>query len=207
MNEEKPLKIKLEYELEVRDKNGKLISQTKGESHSFVKNFIRTLRALWAITTVNITDTGGLAKTFRGSWYHGANALTEYPYDANAGASVDTYGILVGSSDAPFGRDNYCLGSKISHGTGAGQLVYGAMSFEDVADADSTSYFRMTRTFTNNSGASVVVKELGIALRQYINVDGYTPFYFLILRDVLTSPSSVPDGATLTVRYKMQITY
>jgi hypothetical protein len=200
-------KIRVEYEAEVRDKNGKLISQIKGESHSFVKNFLRFLRALWGATTVTITNTGGGTASIRGTWYQSAPS-TNFPFDANAGLGTDAYGIQVGSSDAPFSRDNYSLGSKISHGTGSGQLVYGAMSFEDVADADGSSYLRLTRTFTNNSGASVTVKEIGIALRQSIYADStYYLIYFLIARDVLTSPSSVPDGATFTVRYRIQISY
>jgi hypothetical protein len=208
MNEEKPLKIKLEYELEVRDKNGKLISRKKGESHSFVKNFIQILRALLGGTSVSINDTGGASRTFRGAWSHLASSWTENPCNANAPAGNDTYGIQVGSSDAVFSKDNYSLGSKISHGTGSGQLLYGASTFETVTDTDTSSYFRITRVFTNNSGASVTVKELGIVIMHSVLADSTTyTYYFLILRDVLTSPSSVPDGATLTVRYKMQISY
>jgi len=208
MNEEKPLKIKLEYELEVRDKNGKLISRKKGESHSFVKNFIQILRAFLGASSVSINDTGGASRAFRGYWTHSAYVYTEYPFDANAGAGTDAYGIQVGGSDAVFSKDNYSLGSKISHGMGSGQLLYGASTFESVTDTDTSSYFRITRAFTNNSGASVTVKEIGIVVRQNIVTDGATYlYYFLIVRDVLTSPSSVPDGATLTVRYKIQISY
>jgi len=114
----------------------------------------------------------------------------------------------VGGSDAVFSKNDYSLGSKISHGTGSGQLLYGASTFETVTDTDTTSYFRITRVFTNNSGASVTVKEIGIVIMHSIVSDStsYTA-YFLIVRDVLTSPSSVPDGATLTVRYKIQISY
>ena len=51
---------------------------------------------------------------------------------------------------------------------------------------------------------TVTVKEIGIVV---FNDWGSTHKYFLIIRDVLSSPSSVPDGASLTVRYRIYITY
>ncbi|MEM1562947.1 MAG: hypothetical protein QW734_07900 [Candidatus Bathyarchaeia archaeon] len=203
----KNLKLSLEYEVEVRDKNGQLLDHKKGESHTWVKNFIQVLKAYFSAGSEIITDTSGASRTVKGYVWAGATG-DFYFLSANAPANNDAYGIQVGGSDAPFSRTQYALGSKISHGTGSGQLVYGASTVESVVDEDTASSFRITRVFTNNSGASVVVREIGIAI-YYRVVDGSTAVsvYFLAVRDLLPSPSSIPDGATMTVRYKVRVSY
>ncbi|MEM2612441.1 MAG: hypothetical protein QXJ45_07495, partial [Thermoproteota archaeon] len=44
--------LNLEYEIEVRDKNGELISYRREQSHSLVKNFALILQSLMAGTLV-----------------------------------------------------------------------------------------------------------------------------------------------------------
>jgi len=199
----KGVTIGVEYELEIRDKHGKLLSKVKGLSHSFVKHFILILRAMayGGTTKASLTDTAGNGRqqTFTST----ASQPLE-PLDINGEANDDTHGIVVGDSDIAFDKLQYNLQGKISHGSGAGQLVYNASTVESVTDTDNESYFRVIRTFTNNSGATITVKEIGIVARAHY--DGNT-WYFLIARDVLASPQSVPDGASLTVRYRIYITY
>ena len=121
-----------------------------------------------------------------------------------ADAGVDTYGLLVGSGDAEVTVDDVDLDEPISHGTGAGQLVYNATSEEDVETSGLESSVRYTRTFTNNSGAMVTVKEIGIAFEH--KPYGAEAWHALVCRDVLPSPTSIPDGATFTLRYTFKVT-
>jgi len=97
------------------------------------------------------------------------------------------------------------LGSKIGHGTGSGQLLYNPMTFEDITNpSGNILQFRMTRVFTNNSGADITVKEFGLLAKGKDNTDN--PRSFLIARDVLSEPITIPDGYSLTLRYIVKIT-
>jgi hypothetical protein len=202
-NRDRGIHMGLAYEIEVRDKNGQLLSLCKGDNDPFTRAWIRLLRTatLGGGAAVSLLDTTGTSRNFYGS----TTASMAFVFiNMNAGSGDVNYGVRVGTSDTAFSKDQYELQAKIGHGTGAGQLVYGATSIEDYADEDSTTRFRVTRTFTNNSGAVITVKEIGIAIDMQI---GSTHYYGLISRDVLTSPQSVPDGATLTVRYRFYISY
>jgi hypothetical protein len=194
------------YQLEVRDKNGKLLSLTKGASHSFVRNWIRILHCMIkpkhnTVSTVVLKDTSNADKTCYGS---SSGAEIRSVIACGADAADASYGIVVGSSDLAFDKTHYNLQGKIAHGSGAGQLVYGAMAVEDYSEIDTQARFRMTRTFTNSTGSTVTVKEIGIV---FINYTTVTQQDILMARDVLTSPQAIPDGATLTARYTLYYSY
>ncbi|MEM2446864.1 MAG: hypothetical protein QW734_09420 [Candidatus Bathyarchaeia archaeon] len=204
---EKGTTIGCDYEVEVRDKDGKLLDKRKGVSHTWVRIYTRFLRELFANVAGNtrsfsVIDTGGVVR----SAYSATGGTPTYnvAFGARAPSNTDAYGIQVGSSDIPYSRDHYSLQAKITHGTGAGQLLYGEVTVEDVELEDTTERFRIVRAFTNSSGASVTVKEIGIVV---VNQYSSSYYYFLFARDVLPSPISVPDGASLTVRYRIFVSY
>jgi hypothetical protein len=187
-------------EFEVRDKNGKLIQKGKFPAKSWVGNIIRLLNMLWktwvSSTTGNVSyynlpsvllDT---TNTLRG-FAIGPGASGYFGGAAPAGDT--SAGILLGTSDTPVSLAQYNLLGLISHGTGSGQLSYGATVVEDLT-IGATYYFRIIRTFTNNSGASITVREIGLFLKPH-------PYSYMFARDVPTSPITIPDGSTLTVRY------
>jgi hypothetical protein len=192
-------------EYEVRDKNGKLIEKGKFPAKSWVGNIVGLLSALislwggassgwYAINTrSDITDTGGTARSIA----LGSNTGATLGGCAPAGDT--SAGIVLGSSDTPVSLGQYSLGALITHGTGSGQLTYGATNVETLTK-NTTWLFRIVRTFTNNSGASVTVREIGLYVRfGMLSSPGY--YSCMLARDVPTSPISVPNGSTLTVRY------
>jgi hypothetical protein len=209
MNKEKELKLGLEYEVEVRDKNGKLISRHHGKSHSWLKQFIQMMMAEWqyaygggnppSVTIVDETGTGRYLPP------PSLNYFNQCAWAINAPAGSSEYGVKVGAGDTPNSLTTYALASPINHGTASGQLVYGALTIESVINPSGNDLtFRITRVFTNNSGASVTVKEIGISTKRYDQSSIARTFLFV--RDVLPSPTNVPDGASLTIRYTVKIT-
>jgi hypothetical protein len=197
---EKPLEI--EWEIEVKDKNGKLLENKKGPSKSLLANFLRMLYGLFAGVTgsgyISILDTSGTGRSYPTCYG------TSWPIARVVASANDAnHGILVGSGDAAVDPDQYALASKIANGTGSGQLVYNAVTHESPVVSGMDTTYRITRTFTNNSGSSITIKEIGIAIADGISGILY---YFLIVRDVLPSPSNVPDGATFTCRYTLKVT-
>ncbi len=192
--------ISAELEIEVRDREGRLLEYRKQESKSFVKQFIDALYGIMKASTVHddiieIKKTDGVMGHFPI-----LTSTTDPLFKAEAGAGDDRYGILVGNSDEAVAYDDYNLKGKISNGTGAGQLSYGATTIETPYKEGTEYKFRITRGFVNNSGASITVKEVGLACCWYAESED-----FLAIRDVLATPTSIPDGASLAVRYYIKV--
>jgi len=220
--------LKLYLECEIRDKNGKLLSKYKKESESLLKNFMVILQAVFntsviktspignqnTVYTVTVKDTSGASKSVGvGVVFYNYVSSTNYwiflPLTINAPQNDDTYGIQVGSSPASVSRDDYMLGGKILSGSGNAQLVYGAMTVEIPDGIPPDTVFRAIRTFTNNTSDNITVYEIGLVIANQVASNQSTlpaPIYVLIARDVLTSPQTIPPGATLTVRYIFKVT-
>jgi hypothetical protein len=125
--------------------------------------------------------------------------------NVNATASSDAYGVRVGSGSTSPTPSDYNLATLISNGSGSGQLQYGATTVEAVTINGQTTSFRVIRTFSNSSGSTVTVREIGLSAK--ILVSTAPSFdYVLIARDVLGSAVDVPNGSTLTVRYILSTT-
>jgi hypothetical protein len=173
-------------EWELLDPKGRVVKRGRQPVKSWVKAWILFLYASFGNANVSVTDTGGTSRTINAG----------YSLVAYGGTGDSRFGIVVGSSDTPVNRDDYKLGSQISHGSSTGQLMYGGGSV-DAPVTYSTGYLtRIIRVFTNNSGADITVKEIGIYAYW-----GTTPYFLCIIRDVLTTPVTIPNGYSLTVRY------
>jgi hypothetical protein len=196
--------IKIKYEVLLKDPNGKIITKRKGVSKSLLANFMRWFRGVHTIidnygSSYTMTDITGTSRTL---------PYTGMQYQKNFGAfgspdNDQNRGIVVGSSDTPVNPNDYKLASQIPHGTGSGQLDYGAGTLTDISISDNTISFNHSRTFTNLSGATITVKEIGGYF--VMNDTGNVLRTFCYLRDVLTTPIDVPDNYTLTVIYTFQV--
>jgi len=188
-------------EYEVKDKNGKIIQKGKRKGHSWVGNIIGLLSSL-----TNRTTSYGCSTPV----YYGSTDLVDTTGTAvgvpkgggvNAGSGESNYGIVIGQSDAPVALSQYNLLAKISHGTSSGQMLYNASTAEAMVK-DTTWYFRVIRTFTNNSGASIVVREIGLVFNLPASTGSTSGGYNVLLaRDVIPNGITVPNGSTLTLRY------
>jgi hypothetical protein len=205
-----------ELEIEVRSRSGKIIRKKRFRSKSFVSNFLKILR------TLSYGYTGATSYTMYFTSYSvgikdhtGSDAL--YPvyaetrtdpsclFNLNAPVGDANYGIRVGSGSTPPTANDYNLANPIANGSGSGQLLYGATTIEPVVVEDSNkTSFRIIRTFSNSSGGTVTVCEIGLSVKWVRPSIGN--YYALLARDVLSTPVDVPDGATLTVRYILSTT-
>jgi len=193
--------LSVEYEIIVRDKNGKIIEHRREESKSLVKNFLLLLNAAFRISYSTVVDTSGTAqnastKCHYGEWGNDKRLRKCYGgWAPSAGEGRDSFGIVIGTGDTPVTADDYNLESKIAHGIGAGQLYYyeTVLYSPVIAETEITQEFR--RAFRNGSGADITVKEIGLIVN--IVCDNYK---VMIIRDVIT-PLTIPDGATYTVKY------
>jgi len=121
-----------------------------------------------------------------------------------AGSGNANAGIVIGTNNTANSPSVYALASQIPNGTSSGQMQYGATSVASIVTSGNTVSFQANRTFTNNSGASITVAEVGI----YAEVIAYnnTAYYFALARDVLATAVTVANTTPITVYYTIQLT-
>ena len=147
------------------------------------------LSALNPVTIKDITNTGRSVTFY---------ATTRWKCN---GAAGDSLGPVVGSGTTAVTIDDYKLDTKIAHGTGSGQLSHGAVSFNAPQTSGQSRYFEVVRAFTNNSGDTVTVREIGLHMN-----NEPSSYFYLCLRDVLGSAIDVENTKVLTVTYRILTT-
>jgi len=148
----------------------------------------------WGANTVNTHSVSGITST-SGTALSGQMALA-----SGGGTGNASVGIVIGTSNAANSPSTYALGGQIGNGTASGQMQYGVTSVTSLTTSGSTVSFTTNRTFTNNSGASITVAEVGI----YAYDGGLG--YFAFARDVLASAVTVANTTPITVYYTIQLT-
>jgi hypothetical protein len=221
--------IDVKIEVKVIDKNGKIIKVHKQRSHSFVSNFLSILTTTLASSFAqSITNTtyGYFFRLTNGNYaeYSAYAYQTNTILNLNDSANDSTYGIVVGSGTTPPTPNDYILGNPITNGTGSGQLVYsahtinpkqvsnGSSNFYTVSSTPSsgllpvsgnTTSWQISRQFTNQSGASITVSEVGLITE--ISTGSGTVFA-LLAHDLLSSPVTVPNLSILQITYTISVT-
>ncbi len=176
------------YEIEIYDKNGKLIKKERKKGDSILKNWMFLFYGMANGVQWSFYDTNGNLQEI--------NSVSVISCSLLAPSGDDSFGIIVGSGTTPVDLEDHNLASKIPNGTGSGQLSYGETSFY-------SSYNGLTydmggqRSFDNNSGADITINEIGLVMK--VN-DGSNNYYVLIMRDVI-SASTVPNGGRITIKY------
>lgn len=112
-------------------------------------------------------------------------------------------GIQIGTSNTPVTPADYVMGTRILHGSGAGEMEYGGTELLSLVIANPNGQFTIRRYFTNNSGGGITVEETGInsGASEY-NIGSWP---FCIARDV-TGGIVVANTEILRVTYVPQIT-
>jgi len=159
------------------------------EGHSWTLQGLRALKRRWTPDAETITSITGA--TFAPNGIIGM--LT----------SIDTRGVVIGTSATPGDFNTTALIAKIATGTGAGQMTHGAQTFDPALVAIGTTGTLwesfVQRQFTNGSAGSITVREVGI-YASTVATDNSTTNRHLILRDVITDTVVAPTE-TIIVRY------
>lgn len=159
-----------------------------------VENFIKWLYpAMFGCGQVNMTDITGTSRAI--TWF----ATTRCQVNAPEGNT--NYGIRVGTGTNAVTISDYALQTAIAHGNAAGQLYHEAVTFGIPTTSGKTRYFEFWRSFANNSGGDITVNEIGLYI--YPTSQSY---YYMYLRDVLSSGVTLNNGQALTVKYRITVT-
>ena len=183
------MKINLTAEFYLIDTDGTSRCVACKDADLFVGNFVLEFQ-FWftAATGIYVTKTDGTTFSLSLSYY----------WDLKAPSGNTTYGPMVGTGITTPQITNYTLGAKIAHGTGSGQLVYGATAMPNPATSGSSRFWNVSRSFTNSSGASITVNEIGLVAKT-------SSYYFMIARDVLGTGVAIANGQVGTLNYKFQV--
>lgn len=176
--------LKTEIGAEIRNANGALIRKVPfRRCHSLLKQFIQLLYCQMSQTATTIKDTSGVE--------HSRNP--ESASFGAAGAGGTSKGIVIGTGTTAVTMTDYQVETQLIT-----NIAYAASSLA-VENPDSATWrVAISRGFTNNTGAEVTVREVGL----YVNQSAY-PYYVCIDRTLY--PVSFAAGETLTLTYRITI--
>ena len=212
-------KITAELGLQVIDLKGRVVSEVKQPSRSFVSQFTEILYNIMTHNAPTVADIGNTGRILSGGNQQDALLMAscggDSPLYIRARRPVDNqadepdylgdlFGIQVGTGAVAVDANDYVMGTRVAHGQVATQLLYGGSEVERPVVANPNASILLRRYFTNKSGGTITINEVGI----------YTPAFsglavghiFLICRDVLGAGVAVADDALLRVQYTVQVT-
>lgn len=173
-------------------RQGKPTSRKTEICRSYLRALIDMMAASWGLQSLTVVDTAGSSQTYAG-------LSTGYGPYINCAANSSAYGLVVGTGTTAVTIADNKLATQITHGVAAGQLQHGATSVLAPSTSGSTRLFTVTRTFTNGSGGTVTVTEVGI----YSRTQSYG--YYLCLERTL-STQAIADAASATATYTISVT-
>ena len=198
------MKRQLWYKAIVRDRNGKVLLQEEKKSRSFLKQW----NQLVACQMVPWSSFGwpSIKATSGADWCVGIGTHG-YNLRMNGPANNDIYGIVIGTDGTAVNVSDYRMGSQIHQGIGPEQMDHLVCSIASSVVADPNCDFLVSRSFANNSGGSITVRESGIYVWMERCVSPFNWYdYACVVRDVFGSPQAVPDGGGITINYTLRVT-
>lgn len=180
--------LRLTLEIEVRDQFGNTRYKERQEVNSWVKAAAQLFESNAGQSSVTI-------KLINGSSAGGGPSATVKPFDVISGTANS--GILVGTGSTAVAADDFTLETEIADGTATGELVRTdttTISYELVLGTSTGYTHLMERTFTNSSGASITINEVGIVYK-------WGASSVLGVHDVLATGIVVLDNESVVVRY------
>lgn len=175
-------------EIEVRDKDGRVIDRAKEPMHSLTINMAYWLD-VFRLGKIYGTDTNG-------NNIAGISLSSVSDISVIAPSGVDNYGVLIGSSNTPFSIFQYNLQSKYTNSS----FSHGAVS-DSVTQSPAYSCTTYSRTFTNVTSGDLTVKEVGLVAKI---TAGSSTYYILLTRDVI-SDRTIPANGSIVVKIGIYI--
>ncbi len=178
------------------DKHGRRGKPIVTPTNSWLQQMAQLMNGLFkAVAEPDVTDYGGTDRTIDAS-------SPGFTLHANAGVSITTFGILVGTGTGAEDKDDNALGTLIADGAGATQLEYSATTvFTPPLGITGGYRIRIERQFDNASGSTISIAEVGLALTH--SDSGGTQRFFLVIRDKLSSAQDVLDSEGAVFQYRI----
>lgn len=189
----------------VTDPDGKVVSDTEDKpASSFLIQFLEFIRGLFNAFNMLATATnGGESYIYHISGTSAATRICARAFNADAAAGDSGKGIVIGTNTGETAEDNenYKLDTQL----GSGAITHGTQLFEYATVAGANVDLVLKRAFTNLTGSTIGVKEVGIYVYQSQGGAAGTGRH-CIIRDVFPGTVNVPDNHTLTIYYTLRTT-
>jgi len=180
-----PSKFKIEIRAEIKDHRGRLIKRLPWvKANSLLKGFIQILMAQVYGAAQTIKDTGGADRSVAAAIKNFclAAALTE-----------TTYGIAIGTGTTAVTMTDNKLETQVTT-----NIVHAAHSFAVENPDASTWRVAIARVFTNNTGASLGIREVALYAQA-------TASLYSICIDRTLYSVDVPSGVGVTLTYRITV--
>lgn len=169
---------------------------------SLVANFLQNIYANFNQTSTNFADPPAIyLNRFSSKNTVNANVSVNSHFGRiDGGAGALNRGIILGTGTTAPAPSNFSIETIINHGSGAGQLNYGAQQgIMGTTITGSLTEFTINRTYNNNSGGSITVNECAI----YADYGGSV---ICIYRDLISPGDTINNGQVYDVLITFQIT-
>ena len=196
--------LRAEIIIERYNRRGQLLEKIKQKSRSFLKQFIQLIEVQTNQSSKTVADITGTDRTVDEkdiNLFCTPGGGYGYVDPTQRNVQVENIGVVVGSGTTAVTPTDTKLETKITHGTGTGQLIHLGCGLKPVVISGSDAYVDLVRFFENQSGGNVTVNEVGIYA-----LGSSSQYGFCICRDVLASSITVADGQLLKVRYRIKVT-
>lgn len=196
MKEKKAHGVQLLLRMVVRDPDGKIISDTgRKPSKSFVIQFLEFIYAMGPGLPRNATDINGAETQI-----YDHDAACSLNFRMKGLLATDDMSIIIGTGDTAVANTDFKLETQLTEGVGAGNISYGVGTVTPTAVVGANVDLELKRPFTNLTGSTITVKEVGIY------ADSFWGGIHCIIRDVLGASVDVPDKCSLSVIYTLRTT-
>lgn len=195
----------IHLQMDIKDKNGKILSSKKQMCHSLTENFLAYMYGnlggfvppvSYGFTAPHTNNNSSFRIT--GAEWANSSGIFNCSGIANDGLN----GIVVGTGAVAPTPTTRNLTALITHGVGAGQLSYNAQgSTAGVSVSGQNTNLILYRTFVNNSGGAIIVSEVGL-----YGGSSVSPAIYLFLMDVLAPVQTVNPLQTLTISITFRTT-
>lgn len=178
--------------LEVFNPNGKRVHRRKFASRSFVEAFLSIVKAQIdpAHAVAAVADVNGADRD-----------LNENEVNLSIVPAGNVKGVVVGTGSTAVVVTDFRLEAIIGDAAAPNNLVYGAQVISDMTISDPSASFTIQRDFTNSSGGSITVNEIGIYGDGRAEPSTYR---FMLVRDLVSGGQAVPDGYNLRITYTVE---
>ncbi len=164
-----------------------------------------TLDGTYTFTRISDTVLDIVGTTYIAGWTSGTGGAQIFvPITAMGSPSYRSFtsqSISIGTGTTLVAIDDFSLEKVIPSLSTTGGLTYNTgTTSQDTNDATSAQ-ITFTRTFTNNSTATVQVNEIALFMK-----GGTLDYEFMVMRDIISGGVNVAMGKTLTVNYRIKTT-
>jgi hypothetical protein len=186
--------------VEIRDDEGKVIVEQP--FHSFVGNFLRLCRSAMLLADQEVVNTDGVSIDEASVYVvidGGVPVTDSLGWDVMAVSTDDAYGIVVGIGTSDTRVDTYTLDTRISDGSGNGQLMYSECTIEGPTVVGDVISIAVVRRFSNSAPDSITVNEVGLYVRMP------SGSIICIVRDKLDEPVTLIRYGAMTIVMNIRV--